>query len=59
MRQRPIGVRTRVFAAIGVLWGVWLVIIGLRPSSSIVTLILGPVFIIIAGYWLFARDKSE
>jgi hypothetical protein len=59
MRQRPIGVRTRIFAAIGVLWGSGMVISSLFGNSSVWRGIAGVVFILIAGYWLFTRDKSS
>lgn len=58
MRQRPIGIRTRIFAAIGVLWGSGMVISSLLGNSSIWRGMVGVVFMAIAGYWLFTRDKS-
>jgi hypothetical protein len=59
MRQRPIGLRTRIFAASGVLWGCGMVISSLLGNSSMWRGIVGVVFMVIAGYWLFTRDKSS
>lgn len=58
MRQRPIGVRTRIFAALGVLWGIGMVVSSLFGSGPAWRAIVGVVFTAIAGYWLLARDKS-
>jgi len=58
MRQRPVGIRTRVFAVIGVLVGVWQVTVALQ-SGSIFRTLLGLAFIGISVYWLFTRDKTS
>ena len=58
MRQRPVGVRTRIFAAIGMLWGFGMVLSSLVGSGSAWRGIMGVLFMVIAGYWLVARDKA-
>jgi len=57
MRQRPVGIRTRVLAVIGVLVGLWQ-ISGWLQGASIVRAIVGLLFIAISVYWLFTRDKA-
>ena len=58
MRQRPVGIRTRVFAVIGVLVGVWQLAVALQ-NGSIVRALAGLAFIGISVYWLLARDKTS
>jgi fatty acid desaturase len=57
MRQRPIGLRTRIFAVIGVLWAAGMVLSAFVGRSPAWTGIVGVVFMAIAGYWLFTRDR--
>ncbi len=57
MRQRPIGARTRVLAGIGVILGLNVVASSLLSGPKWGALV-GVLFVVIAGYWLFARDKS-
>jgi hypothetical protein len=56
---RPIGVRTRIFGVIGMLWGGLMVFSSLLQGGRIGTAIIGVVFMVIAGYWVFARDKPS
>ena len=58
MRQRPVGARTRIFAAIGLLWGFGMVLSSFVGSGSAWRGLMGVLFMVIAGYWLLARDKS-
>jgi hypothetical protein len=57
MRQRPIGTGTRVLAGIGVILGLNVVAYSWLSGPKWGA-ILGVLFIAIAGYWLFARDKG-
>ena len=58
MRQRPIGGRTRVFAGIGVILGLNVVAYSLFGGGPKWGALVGVLFVVIAGYWLFARDKQ-
>ena len=58
MRQRPVGTRTRVFAVIGLLIGLWQILSWLQ-GASIGKGIWGLFIIAISLYWLFTRDKAS
>ena len=58
MRQRPVGIRTRVFAVIGVLIGGWQLAVALQ-NGSIVRALAGLAFVGISLYWLLTRDKTS
>ena len=58
MRQRPVGIRTRILAVIGLLLGLWQIGSWLQ-GAPIARGIGGLLIVIISGYWLFTRDKSQ
>lgn len=56
---RPIRLRTRILAVVGMLFGAFMIVSAFLQGGSILRGMAGVFFMAVAGYWAFASNQPD